>query len=770
MTTTLPPSLLPIAPLLYVAWADADLSPTERDALRSAASALPALDADARATLDDWLTPEAPPTAAALAQLRAMIRRHAAALPNRERTTMAAMCRDLALAAGADGDAWSGPEAQRALSHMDQALGLVGLSAYRTVLPGEHDVQAAEPPAVSPVDVAAVSARLGGPWAHIRSRVEGVLQDERFRYRYGLSTKARRELVLGELRAIADEGIGQLAFPGVVGANESIGAFVEAFRTLAYYDLNLLVKAGVQFGLFGGSIYFLGTEKHHRYLADVASVALPGCFAMTEQGHGSDVRSIRTTATWDAERDGFVIHTPDDAARKEWIGNAADHGQLATVFAQLHVGEEHHDVHALLVPIRDADGEPMPGVRIGDCGEKMGLNGVDNGRLWFDQVFVPRDALLDRYGAVDAEGNYASPIASPGKRFFTMLGTLVGGRVCVGAASVNVAKSALTIAVRYGDRRRQFGRAGGPETPLLDYPTHQVRLLPLVARTFALHTAFDELVQRYTATAGAVDHEEPDREVEALAAALKVAGSEHATRSIQTARECCGGQGYAARNRFAALKADSDVFTTFEGDNTVLRQLVARSLLTTFSDRFSDNRVSGFARFLVERAATTIAETNPVIARKTDTEHLADPSWHADLFRARRVHLVSSAARRMQSRIQSGMDPYEALLEVQLHLVAAADAWTDEKVVGAFAAWLAADGSAKGETGEVLRHLYELDALTRIRDGLGWFMENGYVAAPKARAIRRLWEERCEALRPHASALVNAWAIPATLLGAPIAE
>ena len=64
-----------------------------------------------------------------------------------------------------------------------------------------------------------------------------------------------------------------------------------------------------------------------------------------------------------------------------------------------------------------------PAIRIEDCGEKMGLNGVDNGRIWFDQVRVPRDALLNRYGERQPPtGVYSSPIENPEQRFFTMLG------------------------------------------------------------------------------------------------------------------------------------------------------------------------------------------------------------------------------------------------------------------------------------------------------------------------------------------------------------
>src|SRR5436305_13644700 len=88
------------------------------------------------------------------------------------------------------------------------------------------------------------------------------------------------------------------------GGESDMGGALAAFETIALVDLSLLVKIGVQYGLFGGVIRRLGTERHHqRYLRAAMTMELPGCFAMTETGHGSDVQSIRTTATYDASRE-----------------------------------------------------------------------------------------------------------------------------------------------------------------------------------------------------------------------------------------------------------------------------------------------------------------------------------------------------------------------------------------------------------------------------------------------------------------------------------
>src|SRR5439155_1083343 len=306
----------------------------------------------------------------------------------------------------------------------------------------------------------------------------------------------------------------------------------------------------------------------------------------------------------------FVIHTPDADARKDYIGNVARDGRMAAVFAQLITGGEGRGVHVFLVPLRDERGRPCPGVRIEDCGLKGGLNGVDNGRLWFDQVRAPRDALLDRFGTVARDGAYSSPIANETRRFFTMLGTLVSGRVSVAGAGLSASKLAMTIAVRYGLTRRQFRAAGsGQEVIILDYLQHQRRLLPALAMTYALHFAQEALVESlHRAADGDSADESEQRQLETLAAGLKAVSTWHTTQTIQTCREACGGAGYLSVNRLTELKADTDVFTTFEGDNTVLLQLVAKGLLTNFRDEFGSMDTVGMVRYVADQVVGAVLD------------------------------------------------------------------------------------------------------------------------------------------------------------------
>ncbi|MCH9648721.1 MAG: acyl-CoA dehydrogenase family protein [Deltaproteobacteria bacterium] len=757
------PRVLPFLPLIYVVWADGELSPDEISGICRQVRENSQLDCDCQDLLGGWMDPQKPPSAQDLQNVLATIRRHGADLVDGPPRTLADLGMELFAKFLESSEHTLEPVERKALEKIEAALGVAGQEAARQILAAQRPEPVAEAPPPLAFSPQALTDLLDGPYGELRQEVRAMLAEPAFAYRYGLPKEEFREHTLSLCREVARRGYGSLSFPTSVGGGGDMKAFIAVFETIAYSDLSLLIKLGVQIGLFAGSIHQLGTEKHHeKYLGKAGTMELPGCFAMSEAGHGSNVRDAETTATYDAERQEFVIHTPRDTSRKDWIGNAAAHGQMATVFAQLVLEGEEYGVHAFLVPLRSRSGDTLPGIRIADCGEKLGLNGVDNGRIWFDQVRVPRENLLDRFAQVAADGTYSSPIASTSKRFFTMLGTLVGGRVSIALGASSAAKSGLTIAIRYGQRRRQFGPAGQPETRLLDYLTHQRRLLPRLATTYALHFALQDLVDQHAAQDG-----DDRREVEALAAGLKAYSSWHTIDTLQTCRECCGGQGYLAVNRFASLKADTDVFATFEGDNTVLLQLVAKGLLGGYRQQFGEMKVLGLVRYLAAQAATSLTELNPIVTRRTDEEHLRDRDFQLSAMAWREQHLLSSAARRLKKRIEGGMDSHEALIDCQDHLVKLALAHVEHRILQSFSQALEAveDEGSK----QVLAQLCDLFALSRLEADRGWYLSQGYLEAGKSKAIRNLVNQLCRELRPQALALVDAFAIPDSVLGAPIA-
>ncbi|MBB2944428.1 acyl-CoA oxidase [Actinoplanes lutulentus] len=634
----------------------------------------------------------------------------------------------------------------------------------------------------SSVDPARLQEVLDGRWAHVRHAVrEGLGPD--FVTVPGETGAEARARISDLIRKIPlDVGVVD-AFPSEYGGSGDQGGSVVAAEMLAQVDLSLMVKAGVHWGLFGGAVVALGTKKHHdAYLRDIMTVELPGCFAMTETGHGSDVQQLRTTCTYDPSTGTFDLHTPHQAARKDYIGNAAKDGRMAVVFAQLITQGRRYGVHAWMVPIRDESGNPMPGVTIGDAGAKAGLLGVDNGRISFDHVTVPRDMLLDRYGQVAADGAYTSSIENDTRRFFTMLGTLVRGRVTVGGAASAATKSALTIAVRYGDARRQFTKPGDEREVLLnDYLAHQRKLLPALATSYAYTFAQEELVATLAevqsgSSAASVD-EHRQRELESRAAGLKAMQTWHATRTIQMCREACGGAGYLAENRLPGLKADTDVFTTFEGDNTVLLQLVAKGLLTGYRDAFGSLDGWGRATFVAEQVREMVLErtaARSVIQRlvsavpgRDEDVAVTDRGWHLKMFEFREKHLLEGAIRRLRGGAATKKDrPFDIFNDVQDHVIQTAVAHIDRITLEAFVAGIerASDPAAKA----LLARVCDLYALTVIEADKGWFLEHGRLTPARSKAVTGVVNDLLRSLRPEMRTLVDAFAVPDTWLNAAI--
>ena len=613
------------------------------------------------------------------------------------------------------------------------------------------------------VDTKKLSAHLDGKHIALRKKVRQFFLDPKLSLdRIPERKDDYRELIFEWCEMTAQEGWGALAFPKFAGGKDDVEKYMAVFEELGYHDLSLTIKFGVQFGLWGGSVYWLGTEKHHRkYLKDIGTLALPGSFAMTEGGHGSNVRDIEVTATFDPAQDAFILHTPNELARKEYIGNAAVHAKAATVFAQLVTDGESHGVHAFVVPLRDDKGKTLKGIRIEDNGRKLGLNGVDNGRIWFDNVIVPRDNLLDKFGSVDAEGNYSSPITSQSKRFFTMLGTLVGGRVGVPYAGLSAAKLGLTIAIKYADKRTQFGPNGGDEISILDYSTHQRRLMPLLAKAYAFHYG-----QRYSLGRYVNKTEKDGQEVEAVAAGMKSLCTWFTTEALQECREACGGNGYLWENRFADMKADSEIFTTFEGDNTVLLQLVAKTRLGEFKDSFGNMGLMGTMKFVTDIASTTISELNPIITRNVDRKHLLSRSFYTAAFKYREEYLTRLVAQRLSKRVKGGMDSFEAVIECQPMMVDMGKAYIERLVLDQF---IKGVKSADKSIQKPLVMLERLYALSMIEEYKGWYLENGYIEGRKAVYISKMVDELCLQTRDHCPDLVDAFGIPDGLITAPIA-
>ena len=631
------------------------------------------------------------------------------------------------------------------------------------------------------VDAAALGEQLLGRWADIRTRARALCERPEMWKIEGQPVAEHRQRVFDQLHHLVDAGGVLLSFPESVGGKANPGGNIANFEQLVLADPSLQIKSGVQWGLFGAAVMHLGTEdQHKKWLPGIMNLDVPGCFAMTETGHGSDVASIATTATFDESTGDFILHTPHRGAWKDYIGNAAIDGKAAVVFAQLIVGGENHGVHALYVPLRDEKGF-LPGVGGDDDGPKGGLNGIDNGRLHFTSVRVPRENLLNRYGHVDEDGVYSSPIESRGRRFFTILGTLVQGRVSLVGASVVASQLASTIALRYSLERRQFPVPGTQdEQVLIDYQTHQRRLLPRLANTYAMSFAQNELLGLFhDVFSGESDTEEARQDLETLAAALKPYATWSALDIAQGAREACGGQGFLAENRLATLHADLDVYATFEGDNTVLLQLVAKRLLGDYAKQFAGADIGAMAGYLAEQVSDLAFNRSGLRRLAQNVADFGSTARSIDYVRSTdsqrqlltdRVHtMVAAVADHL--RPATKLPPHEAAELMNQHQSALVDAaWAHAELVVWEAFTNAIDAMDEGANKQLLRWLRDLHGFTLIEKHRDWYLMNGRLSVHRAEAITDYIQYRLfPRIRPHVGALVAGFGLSAANVRAPIA-
>ncbi|WP_259017193.1 acyl-CoA dehydrogenase family protein [Emticicia fluvialis] len=740
-------------PLFYLVWSDDLLTQKELQTLKDFIDNQPWLTATEQQYLMARLNIATPPGRQQLANWKTEIEAALQALPQ---------ARDIfdvsVWLSGNDKDV---AEREPAFITLELNLGLAGEEAIsqfktagKTFTSIHHTTHS--------FDTRKLTELLDGSYAPIINRVKGVISRPEFAYETSTDIEVYREKVLQWCKILAAENLGNMAYPKQYGGGNNIADYFAIMETLSYHDLSLVIKFGVQFGLWGMSVYSLGTEKHYKkYLQKIGTLEIPGCFAMTETNHGSNVKGIETTATYNHSTRSFTIHTPHPKAQKEYIGNAARHGRMATVFAKLIIDGKDYGVNAFVVPLRDEAGNTLKGITIADCGPKMGLNGVDNGTISFDNVVIPKDDMLDRFATVNEDGLFESPIPSDNRRFFTMLGTLVGGRIGIPRSALAASKSGLTIAIRYGDQRRQFGPEGGSEVPILNYRMHQRRLIPLLAKTYAMHFGLQYLTHRF------LHRTEADmQEIEALAAGMKSYVTWSTRDILQECREACGGKGYLSENRIDALKNDTEIYTTFEGDNTVLMQLVAKSRLAEFRKTFEQMDSIGMLNYVYEQTKTVIMQKNPMATRNTDEAHLLDDTFHKNAFEYREKVILASAARRMKKLIESGLDAYDAFNVAQHQMQDVARAYLDRLMLEQFQT--AVNGVEDKGLKAILTKLKQLFALSEIEHNKGWYLEEGYMEAAKTKAIRKLVNQLCWDIRTDAVPLVEAFNIPDSCLAAPI--
>jgi acyl-CoA oxidase len=255
-------------------------------------------------------------------------------------------------------------------------------------------------------------------------------------------------------------------------------------------------------------------------------------------------------------------------------------------------------------------------------------------------------------------------------------------------------------------------------------------------------------------------------EIEARAAGLKAFASWHAVDAVQAAREATGAQGYLTENRLSSMRRDVDIFTTYEGDNTVLSLLVAKNLLGVWRRRARNGGWRGVLHAGLSRTMARVTEASRLSLMRRAGD-VTDPRWQRDALAWRQHHQIEALAFRIKKLIAGGTDPFDAFTQVQDHVMVAARSHVEWQASEAFFA--AIEATEDPNAAAALKRLFALFNADRIRADLGWYQEHGRMKAGTAGAVRNAVRRLSAELAEGSLDLVNAFAIPDSVLAAPIA-
>ncbi|KAG9531247.1 acyl-CoA oxidase, partial [Aureobasidium melanogenum] len=512
-------------------------------------------------------------------------------------------------------------------------------------------------------------------------------------------------------------------------------------------------------------------EQHEKFLKPARNYEYIGCYAQTELGHGSNVRGLETTATWNQEDKTFIINSPTLTSSKWWIGSLGRTANHAVVMAQLFINNKSYGPHPFVVQIRDMKThQPLKDIHIGDIGPKFGYNTMDNGFLLFNKVKVPHISMLGRFSSVDPNtGKYLRP-ASPS----LIYGTLTWVRSTIVLQSGSVLARGVTIATRYAAVRRQFQDRDNQdpksdENQVLNYTTVQIRLLTLLATCYALHFTGRGMMELYQASQKKMAQTSASTEgkrgagpeevtpgsdlladLHATSCGLKSLASSTAVDGLEVCRRACGGHGYSSFSGIGTWYADYLPTATWEGDNYMLTQQVARYLLKSARSVLKGNEPTNDTTYIL---ANFLAKSETGAAfniMDKDEDLVAAFGW-------RSAFLTFEALKHRD-------DNKKAWNDLLVDFYRLSRAHSQYMVVKNFYEALnssSINSELDPPTRELMHKLFRLYALHTLESEASEFYTSAAVTVrqiqlARTNAVMKLLAE----IRPHAVRLVDAWAFP----------
>ncbi|RZF45952.1 hypothetical protein LSTR_LSTR008329 [Laodelphax striatellus] len=474
-------------------------------------------------------------------------------------------------------------------------------------------------------------------------------------------------------------------------------------------------------------------------------------YAQTELGHGTFIRGLETTSTYDPATEEFVLHSPTLTSYKWWPGGLGHTANYALVMAQLYTNGVCHGIHPFVVQLRDEETHmPMPGIKIGEIGAKLGMNGTNNGYLGFDHVRIPRDQMLMKNAQVLKDGTYQK---SPGDKL--AYGTMIFVRVAVvrGVAASYLAK-AVTIATRYSAVRRQSElKPGAREPQILDYRTQQYKLFPAIATSIAMFFSAKWLWDIYNTVTHELDEGRLEQlpELHAMACCLKAVCTADAAVAIEECRRSCGGHGYMTCSNFPATYGMVTAAETYEGENTVLYLQTARYLVKCWHLTKSSE----------------LPATVQYLRKATSRRKPWINSLHclAEAFEQVAAGLVEVSASKIDVCSKKGMAPEDAWNSAAIQLVESAEAHCRSFKLNTFINVIETNRDLSPELRKVLTQLCELYAVFWVLKKVGNFLMYSNIRKEDVKSLQDWQYALLISIRPNTVGIVDSLGVGEEILG-----
>ena len=271
-------------------------------------------------------------------------------------------------------------------------------------------------------------------------------------------------------------------------------------------------------------------EQRQKYMP----LAVEGkIFGLTEASAGSDAAGIKSIA--EETEDGWVLN-----GGKAWITNSG----VADYYVILALTEPELGTKGISAFIMPKDTE---GLAVGKFEEKMGVRGSATCELAFNNIRLPKDALL----------------GTRGKGFVMAMQTLDIGRISAAAVCAGIAEHAMNLAKDYANERKAFGK------PIKAFQGVAFRFADMYAEIKAMELlAFDAATTKDAGGRCTLD-----------AAAAKLFATERATQICIQAQAVFGGNGMSKEYDIERLLRDARVWTVMEGSTEILRMIVSGNVL-----------------------------------------------------------------------------------------------------------------------------------------------------------------------------------------------